>query len=95
MIITNAKVLLGDKFATGVDVKITGDRIVEIGEHLSGDEKLDAQGRVLAPGFCDIHIHGYGGHDTMDGEEGVLGMSRGLGQPRLYLLPGDHLQRPR
>ena len=78
MIITNAKVLLGDKFATGVDVKITGDRIVEIGEHLSGDEKLDAQGRVLAPGFCDIHIHGYGGHDTMDGEEGVLGMSRGL-----------------
>lgn len=78
MIITNAKVLLGDKFATGVDVKITGDRIVEIGEHLSGDEKLDAQGRVLAPGFCDIHIHGYGGHDTMDGEEGVLSMSRGL-----------------
>ena len=36
MIITNAKVLMGDKFATGVDVKITGDRIVEIGEHLSG-----------------------------------------------------------
>ena len=33
---------------------------------------------MLAPGFCDIHIHGYGGHDTMDGEEGVLGMSRGL-----------------
>ena len=79
MIIKNAKVLLDDKFVSGIDVKVQGDRIAEIGENLSGDaDIIDAQGKTLAPGYCDIHTHGYGGHDTMDGEEGALGMSLGL-----------------
>lgn len=78
MIIKNAKVLIGDKFVTGMDVRIQGDRIAEIGATLTGEDAIDAQGKVLAPGYCDIHTHGYGGHDTMDGEDGALGMSSGL-----------------
>lgn len=79
MIISNAKLLLGDRFVTGMEVRINGERIAELGVALGGgDERIDAGGRVLAPGYCDIHIHGYGGHDTMDGAEGVLAMSRGL-----------------
>ena len=78
MIITNAKILLGDRFVTGVDVRVSGVNIAELGVALSGEDKLDAQGRVLAPGYCDIHIHGYGGYDTMDGAEAVLKMSEGL-----------------
>lgn len=30
-------------------------------------ERVDARGGYIAPGFVDIHIHGYDGVDTMDG----------------------------
>ncbi|WP_028525853.1 N-acetylglucosamine-6-phosphate deacetylase [Runella limosa] len=32
-------------------------------------EVIDAQGRYIAPGFIDIHVHGGGGADFMDGTE--------------------------
>src|SRR5690606_4503783 len=31
--------------------------------------EIDAQGKYVAPGFIDIHVHGGGGHDFMDGSE--------------------------
>jgi N-acetylglucosamine-6-phosphate deacetylase len=31
--------------------------------------EIDAQGKFIAPGFIDIHVHGGGGHDFMDGSE--------------------------
>jgi len=39
------------------DVAIEGDRIVEIGRNLSGDEIVDASGCIVAPGFNDSHTH--------------------------------------
>jgi len=40
-------------------VRIDGDRIVEVGalEPKRGEAVVDAQGRVLAPGFIDVHSH--------------------------------------
>lgn len=35
-------------------------------------EIIDAQGDYVSPGFLDIHIHGAGGSDTMDGEISAL-----------------------
>jgi N-acetylglucosamine-6-phosphate deacetylase len=35
-----------------------------------------APDRLVLPGFVDVHVHGGAGHDTMDGEEGVLGLAR-------------------
>ena len=39
------------------DVLIEGDRVIEIGSNLQGDIVIDASGRVVAPGFIDIHTH--------------------------------------
>ncbi|CAB4724332.1 unannotated protein [freshwater metagenome] len=39
------------------DVLIEGDRVIEIGSNLQGDTIIDASGRVVAPGFIDIHTH--------------------------------------
>lgn len=44
---------------------------------LEGDEVLDAAGAYLSAGFIDIHLHGGGGYDFMDGtEEAFLGAAR-------------------
>lgn len=41
------------------DVAIRGDRIVAIGRNLgTAAQDIDAAGRVVAPGFVDIHAHG-------------------------------------
>lgn len=39
------------------DVRVVDGRIAEIGSELSGDERIDATGCVVAPGFIDIHTH--------------------------------------
>ena len=40
----------------------------------AGDEVIDAAGKYVSAGFIDIHLHGGGGHDFMDGTvEAYLG----------------------
>jgi len=40
------------------DVAVSGDRIVAVG-HVDGHghETIDAEGRVVSPGFVDVHTH--------------------------------------
>ncbi|MDQ6635810.1 MAG: N-acetylglucosamine-6-phosphate deacetylase, partial [Gemmatimonadota bacterium] len=46
---------------------------------LTADRTLDAEGRLLAPGLIDIHIHGAGGADTLEGtRESLATMSQTL-----------------
>ncbi len=33
---------------------------------------------LLVPGFIDVHVHGWGGHDAMGGTEALSGMARAL-----------------
>lgn len=41
------------------------------------DNKVDAEGRYISPGFIDIHVHGGGGFDFMDGSpQAVIGMAK-------------------
>ena len=60
LIIRNGRVIdpAGGLDATS-DVLIEGDKIAAVGEKLqvSGAEKFDATGLVVAPGFIDMHVH--------------------------------------
>lgn len=56
-------------------------RILAVGTGATGDvacdERIDVEGSYIAPGFIDLHTHGGGGFDFMDGEaEGILGAAR-------------------
>ena len=33
---------------------------------------------VITPGFIDVHVHGWGGHDAMGGADALSGMARSL-----------------
>lgn len=57
--------IIGDGYVLVEDGKIT-----EVGRgnpDIDGCTRIDAGGRYVSPGFIDIHTHGAGGYDFMDG----------------------------
>ena len=81
MLIRNAAIYNGNEFTENTDVRIRDGRIAETGTGLcpeAGEEVTDLAGDYLLPGFVDVHIHAFGGRDTMQGEEAVRAMSRDL-----------------
>lgn len=65
-IIKNAKIVFPENIVEGSIV--FSDKIKDIKARFENvnAEEIDAEGMYLTPGFIDIHIHGAGGHDTMD-----------------------------
>ncbi|HMP46375.1 MAG TPA: amidohydrolase family protein, partial [Sphingopyxis sp.] len=50
------------------DVAVEGDRIVAVGANLGpAREEIDASGKIVTPGFVDVHTH-YDGQATWDAE---------------------------
>ncbi len=79
--ITNCKIVLKDRVVEGkalaYDEKISG--IVCPCCIPEGAEVIDAGGNYVAPGFIDLHIHGYLGEDVSDGKaEGIRKMAEGI-----------------
>lgn len=75
-IIVNGKIVTEDKVLTGKSV-VFDEKIVDIigkdeVDKYTYEEKIDAKGSYVLPGFIDIHIHGSGGSDVMDGDIGAL-----------------------
>ncbi|HZK87633.1 MAG TPA: N-acetylglucosamine-6-phosphate deacetylase [Anaerovoracaceae bacterium] len=77
----NIKCIMGGKIILENEilydkVLLYNDKIIDILDKESFvknrlDEEIkiiDAHGKYVSPGFIDIHIHGSGGRDTMDGE---------------------------
>ncbi len=80
MLLMNCLVPQNGQF-TLTNVRLENGVITEVGEklHCHTDETCaDLSGDFLLPGFVDVHIHAYRGHDTMDGEEAIRFMSREL-----------------
>ncbi|HEX2869550.1 MAG TPA: N-acetylglucosamine-6-phosphate deacetylase [Ignavibacteriales bacterium] len=71
--------LIENEFA---DILIEGKTITRIDKDIEAseaDEVIDAQGRLTAPGFIDVHIQGAGGADILDGSvESLERMSKTL-----------------
>ena len=68
--IFNGRIITPDEIIENGYVLVTGNTILEIGRGHSdvvAGVELDAQGNYVSPGFIDIHVHGGGGHDFMDG----------------------------
>jgi len=67
LLIRNGRVVDGTGGPSRIaDVRIAGDVIVEVGPSLpfgAGERVIDAAGRVVAPGFIDMHSHADGGLD--------------------------------
>ena len=64
------------------DVVVPGTVIVEDGVIVAVHHEGDGGGRerdlLIAPGFIDVHVHGWGGHSAMGGRAALDGMSRAL-----------------
>ena len=64
------------------DRVVAGRLVVEDGVIAAVDE--DEEGAAgsdlpyVAPGFVDVHVHGWGGHDAMGGSDALAGMARAL-----------------
>ena len=66
--IINAQLVMPDEILNGCSLYFEGGKICAItAEALPFDEEIDAKGCFLAPGFIDIHSHGGGDADFMDG----------------------------
>jgi N-acetylglucosamine-6-phosphate deacetylase len=71
--IVSGRLILEDGEVLG-RVSVDDDRIAAIeSDHAAGDGEV-----LIVPGFIDVHVHGWGGHDAMGGAEALTGMARAL-----------------
>ena len=70
-LIRHARLVLPDRLIETGFVLVEDGKITSVGESMPSShdagEIIDAGGSYLAPGFVDIHVHGGGGADFMDG----------------------------
>jgi N-acetylglucosamine-6-phosphate deacetylase len=72
MLIKNCNIIYLNKIEKG-SILIENGKIKEINPSICHDEDiLDAENLYLSPGFIDVHIHGAGGFDTMDGTDDAI-----------------------
>ena len=69
----SGRLVLDDRLATG-RVSIENGRIAAV----DLDTAAASDGPILAPGFVDLHVHGWGGYDAMGDSAALDGMARAL-----------------
>ena len=75
LLITNCRLFNAPDDKQTTSILIENGTITQIGQIDSStgcDNTLDAQGRLIAPGFIDVHIQGAGGADILDASTEAL-----------------------
>lgn len=68
--IINGRIITPSRIIPNGSLLVSGGLITALGEQdidEAAEKTIDAAGKYVAPGFIDIHIHGGGGADFMDG----------------------------
>jgi N-acetylglucosamine-6-phosphate deacetylase len=68
LLLAHARVRTPEQELAASWVAVSGGRIAAIGQGVAprAAETADLRGRLLVPGFLDLHVHGGGGDDFMD-----------------------------
>ena len=79
LLITGARIVAGGEIVENGWVRFDGGRVVSRGAggapRFDG-KTVDAHGRLLTPGFIDVHVHGGGGGAASDGGDAIARMLR-------------------
>ena len=73
--IFNGNILTPYRVIRNGTVVVSEGKILEVAEGnipVPDAQEIDAKGDFIAPGFIDMHVHGGGGHDFMDGSENAF-----------------------
>ena len=81
IVFLNAKLVLKDGLVQNGFLAVENGLIIDIGDMAAAPETqgdtVDCKGQYLAPGFIDLHTHGAGGYDFMDGSpRDIIGAAR-------------------
>ena len=82
-------------------IVVEGQKIVAVGPRdkvaiPAGATRREAHGLTIVPGFVDVHIHGAGGHDVMEGtSEALAAITRTVARHGTTSLRSHHRHRQR
>jgi N-acetylglucosamine-6-phosphate deacetylase len=79
--VAGADIVLPDRVLSGASLTVEGGRIVAVGLPESAPanaEVVDLTGCTILPGFIDVHMHGVGGVDGLDGDGSVAAIAASL-----------------
>ncbi len=74
-LIKNCRLYNAPEASPNMSVLVKAGKIASLdpsGSQIKADHVIQAEGRILAPGFIDIHIQGAGGADVLDNTEQAL-----------------------
>ena len=84
VLLSGATLVLPDRLTSGHTLVIEQGRIVDlVAEPIAprpGDVRFVLPGHFVAPGFIDVHVHGVGGHDVLDGAAALATIAARLPQ---------------
>lgn len=75
-VLSGADLVLPDRIVAAGTLRIDNGRIVRVESDAQPNaSSSDFSGHTIVPGFVDVHVHGVGGVDTLDGGDAVARMA--------------------